>query len=163
MAGGGLTPNKGGGGDSDIDMTPMIDCILLLLIFFMVTSKMSSQGAVKTPSAKLGVAVDPAKCVMLSVFEGRAGKGPTFVNGDGEAGDTRPIAKSDNEIRDYLRRGYAGGLSGGNPRTSVVIKGEEGVRAKDIWKLAKLVGESEGNIKLYLGVKDGAATEVGTK
>jgi biopolymer transport protein ExbD len=150
MGGGGLAVK--GGGDSDIDMTPMIDCIMLLLIFFMTTSKMSSQGAVDTPVAKFGEGVNPAKCVMLSVFPGSGGKGATVVLGDGAAGDTRNVAKSENEIRDYLKRGYAGGLGG--IRTGVVIKGEAKVLAKDVWKLAKIVGESEGDIKLYLGVKD---------
>ncbi len=158
--GGGLTAEGGPEGDSTIDMTPMIDCIMLLLIFFMTTSKMSSQGAVDTPAAKFGAGVDPGKCVMLSVFEGKGGKGPAVVLGDGPVGDNRSAAKSDNEIRDYLKRAYAGGL--GKPRTSVVIKGEGRVQAKDVWKLAKIVGESEGTIELFLGVKDGAA-EVSVK
>ena len=40
--------------DNEVDMTPMIDCIMLLLIFFMTTSKMNSQGLVQTPEAKYG-------------------------------------------------------------------------------------------------------------
>ncbi len=40
--------------DGEFDITPMIDVVLLLLIFFMVSARMAPQNVVKLPSAKNG-------------------------------------------------------------------------------------------------------------
>ncbi len=39
-----------GSGEADIDMNPMIDCVFLLLIFFLVTASFRLQKALATPS-----------------------------------------------------------------------------------------------------------------
>src|SRR3954463_10316096 len=94
-----------GESDNEVDMTPMIDCIMLLLIFFMTTSKMNAQGAIPVPEAKNGSARDPRKSVMVSIFEPRSGKEAQIVLGDGYPDDKeRPVAKNDEEIREYLKK-----------------------------------------------------------
>ena len=40
--------------DGEFDITPMIDVVLLLLIFFMVSARMAPQNTVKLPTAKNG-------------------------------------------------------------------------------------------------------------
>ena len=40
--------------DGEFDITPMIDVVLLLLIFFMVSARMAPQNTVKLPAAKNG-------------------------------------------------------------------------------------------------------------
>src|SRR5687768_3139081 len=88
--------------DNDVDMTPMIDCIMLLLIFFMTTSKMNAQGAIPVPEARHGSEADPRKSIMISIFEAKSGKEAEVVLGDGYPDDSqRPIAKNDDEIRNY--------------------------------------------------------------
>jgi len=37
-------------GDDEIDMTPMIDCVFLLLIFFLVTASFQLQKALQIPA-----------------------------------------------------------------------------------------------------------------
>ncbi len=40
--------------DGEFDITPMIDVVLLLLIFFMVSARMAPQNTAKLPKAKFG-------------------------------------------------------------------------------------------------------------
>lgn len=43
--------------DSELDMTPMIDCVFLLLIFFTVTSRPDQATSVELPPARYGKGV----------------------------------------------------------------------------------------------------------
>ena len=135
--------------DNEVDMTPMIDCIMLLLIFFMTTSKMNAQGAVPVPEAKNGGATDPRKSIMISIFEPRSGKEAEVVLGDGYADEKqRPLAKNDDEIRQYLKKERETDL-----KNQVVIKAEERVPARDVHRISKIVGEFD-TMSLFLGIRN---------
>jgi biopolymer transport protein ExbD len=132
-------------------MTPMIDCIMLLLIFFMTTSKMTAQGAVPVPEARHGGVIDPRKAIVISLFEGKAGKDTEVVLGDGKPDDEkRPVAKNEQEIREYIRKLHT---DPSQPRTQVVVKGEERVPNRDMHRISRIVGEFD-KMELFLGVKD---------
>ncbi len=62
-----LAHKKGGGEEVDLDITPMIDVVFLLLIFFMVTSTMQSKRDLDVPPAKHGVGVDSAAATILTI------------------------------------------------------------------------------------------------
>jgi biopolymer transport protein ExbD len=135
--------------DNEVDMTPMIDCIMLLLIFFMTTSKMNAQGAVPVPEARNGGTADPRKSIMISIFEPRAGKEAEVVLGDGYADESqRPVAKNDDEIRQYLKTAREREL-----KNQVVIKAEERVPARDVHRISKIVGEFDA-MSLFLGIRN---------
>ena len=53
--------------DDEIDITPMIDCVFLLLIFFMVTSTMQ-QSREQLPSAKHGVGVQSRDTMVVTIM-----------------------------------------------------------------------------------------------
>ena len=55
--------------DSEMDITPMIDMTFLLLIFFLVASKMDRSNEVRLPPAEHGVAVDRGRLVREAVAE----------------------------------------------------------------------------------------------
>jgi len=135
--------------DNEVDMTPMIDCIMLLLIFFMTTSKMNAQGAVPVPDARNGAVADPRKSIMISIFEPKAGKEAEVVLGDGYPDDQqRPIAKNDDEIRQYLKD-----LRERDLKNEVIIKAEARVPARDVHRISKIVGEFD-TMKLHLGIRN---------
>ena len=54
--------------EAELDITPMIDVVFLLLIFFMVTSTMDDQKAANVPPAKHGVGADANKATIISIL-----------------------------------------------------------------------------------------------
>ena len=58
------------GFDGEFDITPMIDVVLLLLIFFMVSARMAPQNTVKLPAAKNGDMAAMHDAVVLVVRAG---------------------------------------------------------------------------------------------
>ena len=135
--------------DNEVDMTPMIDCIMLLLIFFMTTSKMNAQGAIPVPEARHGREADPRKSIMISIFEAKGGKEAEVVLGDGYPDDSqRPIAKNEEEIRTYIKNARERDL-----KNAVIIKAEERVAARDVHRISKIVGEFD-SMTLHLGIRN---------
>ena len=53
--------------DDELDITPMIDIVFLLLAFFVVVSKMDPKPAVDLPIAKYGKAVNEKEAIYLIV------------------------------------------------------------------------------------------------
>ena len=53
--------------DGELDITPMIDIVFLLLAFFVVVSKMDPKPAVELPIAKYGKPVNEKECISLIV------------------------------------------------------------------------------------------------
>lgn len=72
------TGGTGSGPQSDINMTPMIDVLLVLLIIFLVIQPALQKGiTVDVPAVRQAVATEQPEQVVL-----RVGPGPTyFVNG----------------------------------------------------------------------------------
>jgi len=52
--------------DDEMDITPMIDMTFLLLIFFILTSKMTGEKSYEVPSAKNGSSIATKNCVMIT-------------------------------------------------------------------------------------------------
>ncbi len=63
------TKKKGKGKDFDgeFDITPMIDVVLLLLIFFMVSARMAPSANAKLPKAKNGELASARDAVVLTL------------------------------------------------------------------------------------------------
>ena len=53
--------------DAELDITPMIDIVFLLLAFFVVSSKMSQPTPLKLPLAKNGKGIITEESIVLSV------------------------------------------------------------------------------------------------
>ena len=135
----------------EIDMTPMIDCVFLLLIFFLVNSAMSSmEGGVELPPARHGTAADLKKSVVFTMVE-RGGPGPALVYlGDGKSGELLPddpVARDAKVVR-AIQEGRREGKEG------VVIKADKALHHREVSRVASAVGQVEGT-KLYLAVFDG--------
>lgn len=91
-----------GGPAGDLDITPMIDVTFLLLIFFMVTSTMSSQRLVDVPPAKHGVNVDRSSAILIVVRSPRTSGGEPTIELNGEAASV-------DEVGDFVREENAKG------------------------------------------------------
>ena len=68
--------------DDEMDITPMIDMTFLLLIFFILTSKMTGEKSYEVPPAKNGASIATKNCVMITVQRGN-GDTPLVTKEDG--------------------------------------------------------------------------------
>ncbi len=131
----------------DLDMTPMIDCVFLLLIFFVMGVIPDMQTAVELPPARYGVAADPRQSVFITVAD-RGGAGPAWVYlADGKVGDPLP---DDPKLQQatIVEAVQAGRREG---KTGVILKAERSVRHAEVSRLAEAASQVP-NIKLYLAV-----------
>lgn len=126
----------------DLDMTPMIDCTFLLLIFFMVSSTMQSTPDIDLPVAAHSIGVETDGAVILTVFSGGPQQPPRIVLGDG-SGDEATV----DDLRVFIAESVASG------KTKIVIKAEGDVSHGFVGEVARAVVAVEG-AELYMGVGD---------
>ncbi len=123
--------------DTEMDITPMIDITFLLLIFFIVASKMEEAANVPLPPAKTGIPVVIKQCVIITVGPGATDDTANVYAGDGDAAeyllDSSDINTLEAELEAYVEEQVAL-----DPRkTTVLIKGGKQVKHKHISMAAK--------------------------
>ena len=131
----------------EIDMTPMIDCVFLLLIFFLFKVTPDLQTAVELPPAQFGTGANPRMSVIVTLAE-RGGPGPARVYlADGKVGDPLPDdpAAQKAAIAAAAEQGHREG------KTGVILKAERTVKHADVARACDAAAEA-GGMKLYLAV-----------
>ncbi len=120
--------------DDELDITPMIDITFLLLIFFLVSSKMTAEQAVELPKARHGGVVAAKESVVILMKRG--------------SGDLAEVQKSDGtpfsgdpeqqnaEIAEYVATGIDSG------KKHVIIRAEGSVRHGEIGRVSEAISES---------------------
>ena len=135
--------------DAEMDITPMIDITFLLLIFFLVATRMSSQGIVDLPVARHGTAVSTKHAVVLTVAN-HGGEDATIYKGDGIFPDTMLTASNlndqQNEMEEYID--HAIHIDG---KQHVLIKAEADVKHRDVARVARAAGDATVAL-LYVAV-----------
>jgi len=133
--------------DDEMDITPMIDMTFLLLIFFILTSKMTAEPTYPLPAAKNGNSVSVKKCIVITV---RAGNGATAIvsRADATVFSDDPEQQAA-EIGEYIQLGL------NTQKSEVLIRAEGAVRNGEISRLKDAVSESleEGQM-INFGVLD---------
>jgi biopolymer transport protein ExbD len=126
--------------DTDLDMTPMIDCTFLLLIFFTVGATIESPAAVELPPARYGTSVDPDQSAVITLAQSNEA-GDAFIyladgkNGPAVSGDD---ASQADQVRQYVEGLFTSG------RTNVLIKAERSVLHRHVSRVAAAAAEVEG-------------------
>ena len=103
---------------AEMDITPMIDVVFLLLIFFIVCSTIGKTTSVQLPTAKIGIGVNPKTATVLTLngFEN------DVVVSLGE-GKSAQLLAADREVqREEIIRAVERGLQQG--KNNVVIKAD---------------------------------------
>ncbi len=126
--------------DAEMDITPMIDMTFLLLIFFILTSKMTGERSYEVPPAKHGSSISAKNCVVLTVSRG-IGDTPIVAKGDGSIFSDDPEQQSA-EIAEYVQLQLE---SGG--KTDVLVRAEGNVTAKQLKKVELAIGEVLGEME----------------
>ena len=119
--------------DGEMDITPMIDIVFLLLIFFVVASKMTAEQAPKVPLARSGVSVDIRSAIPLVVSRGD-GDVAVVRNIDGRvfSGDADQQTA---EITEYVVAEMSKG------KTEVLLQAEGNVRGSDMKRILGALNE----------------------
>jgi len=124
--------------DAEWDITPMIDTVFLLLIFFLVASKIDQATSVKLPPAKHGIAVAQQNAVIVIVKKGPGGS-VVVARRDGTpfAAD---FAVQEQEIGDYVEAGMTGSPPFERPMDTIIVKAEGSVKEGDVARVAQAIG-----------------------
>jgi biopolymer transport protein ExbD len=136
--------------EAEMDITPMIDCTFLLLIFFLVTSKMSADVGVELPKAKHGSAVVVKESIILTVAKGKDDMVSIYK---GDSTDARNLIAGENvaEQEDALAEYVEAQSLSVPPKRYVLIKAQHDVRARDVARVAKAAARADVE-QLYVGV-----------
>jgi len=134
-----------------MDITPMIDITFLLLIFFLVASRMNTDAPVELPRAHYGTAVPTREAVILTVAQDTPDRALVY-KGDGKEADLLVSAGNlqdqEEEIEQYVR----GALTGGDPKQFVLIKAERGVKHREVARIARAAAAAGDMEQLYVAV-----------
>lgn len=127
--------------DGEMDITPMIDCVFQLLIFFMVASNMQGGKTSDVPIARYGIGVETVRATVITVEAPQnVGERPRIlVDGDREA-DLDHVRQL---VADRKREG----------RSQVIVKAERRVPHGFVQQVTRAVTETEG-IQFYIAVQD---------
>lgn len=157
----------------DMDITPMIDIVFLLLIFFLVASIPDMQVEAELPPARHGVGVNPRSAIVFTLAERPGPAGAKVYLSDGKSGQPIPADPTSQEAAiERALRGEAGvalpddveeqeaiiqrAVSAGFRQAglnTVLLKAEKGVLYRDVDRVARAIAsaDTEG-IQLNLAV-----------
>ena len=124
--------------DAEMDITPMIDMVFLLLIFFLVASKIDQATSVKLPPARRGVAVAQENAVIVIVKKG-SGDSVVVARRDGTP-FSADVATQEDEIGAYVEAGLAGSPPFERPMDTIIVKAEGNVKEGDVARVAQAIG-----------------------
>jgi biopolymer transport protein ExbD len=125
--------------DSEIDMTPMIDCVFLLNIFFILTFN-SDPSKSSLPPSVTGTTIDPRIAVVVTIAEAPDSGAPLIYLGQGKQGSPLPADEASQReiLLDHLQKGRAEG------KTVFNIQGDRAMKGGDMTRIMALVNEVEG-------------------
>jgi len=123
-----------------LNLTPMIDCVFLLLIFFLVSSTPDQNTAIELPPARHGGGVSMQSSVIITIAD-RPGDQPAAVYlADGTKGNVLPDDPKQQEtaIVEAVTDGFMSGQ-----KSSVLIKAARKVKHKFVSQVAIAVGKAD--------------------
>ena len=139
--------------DTEMDITPMIDITFLLLIFFIVSSKMDQSSAVPLPPAKTGVAVPVKNSIIITVGPGDTADGPALVyKGDGIKAENvfadGDLEAQEEEIAAFIEESMADD----SRKTYVLIKAAKGIKHREVARVQTAVSKPAAVQQLHVAV-----------
>lgn len=133
--------------DTEFDITPMIDLVFMMNIYFLVTAVVSTGAEIDLPKANHVSALDGDTAVVITVVAGVDGRTVQVYLGDGAKG--APItdpADQEARIAEYIEQAQAAG------KRAVLIKAEQRVSLREIGRIAGAA--TLDGMSLHLGVTE---------
>ncbi len=134
-----VLPSRRSLGDAEMDITPMIDIVFLLLIFFLVASKMDEAATVKLPPARRGIDVARENAIVVIIKKNDAGD-LIVARRDGSPFST-DLAQQEVEIGEYVDAGLTGSPPFDRPMEEIILKAQGDVREGDVARVAEAIGK----------------------
>lgn len=134
--------------DTEMDITPMIDMTFLLLIFFLVASRMDENTRVELPPARYGTVVAEKSSIPITITRG-SGDAANVYLADGQAPDRQASATDLTAQEEAIVAYIQSGLESG--KEHVLIKAEKNVKHRDVARVSAAVGKA-GSGDLYVAV-----------
>lgn len=132
--------------DDEIDFTPMVDIVFLLLIFFMVSTKISSSPNVDLPESFNGKNVVEKEFVVLALRKGNEDVAEV-VRGDGSP-FSLDIEQQEAEIAEYVERELS------SERSQVLVKAAGDVRYGEVERVRQTIaGLLDEGQSVHIGVR----------
>jgi biopolymer transport protein ExbD len=139
--------------EGDLDITPMIDITFLLLIFFIVASRVQQSSTATLPPARYGEGVSTKTAAILTVIPGPGAHASVF-KGDTTADTARVKAKDltdqEREIADYIEQQFAGDPPEVAPKEHVLIKAARDVRSREVSRVARAAAKANTSQKIQM-------------
>jgi biopolymer transport protein ExbD len=127
----------------------MIDCVFLLLIFFIVCSVMDQQSPIDLAQARHGKAVGEREAIIIEVREGGLDAAPVYLP-LGPSGELLPPEpeRRRQRILEYIQDEQAR-----EDKRDVLIKADRNVAHRDVSEVIKAVSQVEG-VNIHLAVSE---------
>lgn len=133
--------------DAEMDITPMIDCVFLLLIFFIVCSTMEQQSPIELAKARHGRPVGERESIIISIGAGGVDEAPVYL-ADDTSGE--PLQGTEDQQRDAIRAAVEKAMQD-EAKSDVMIKADRNVAHRDVARVIKAVSQVEG-VNIHLAV-----------
>ena len=135
----------------EMDITPMIDITFLLLIFFVVASKMDPAKIGEIPSADNGLAVSAKDSAVIYL---NPGPGDTAILSRSDGSEfSRDEATQASEITEYVSKELEKSI--GANKNQVMLMGDAEIKVSEVTRVQKIIGDAFEDINsTYIGVKE---------
>lgn len=145
-----LRMSKGRRKDEEMDITPMIDITFLLLIFFVVASKMDPTQGGNTPTAERGTNVAAKESVVIFMRPGSDGQ--AVVARDDGTLFSRDEATQSSEVVQYVSEELEQLQSDQN---QIMILGDRDVSVGEVARIRTIIGDAFEDVPFtYIAVKE---------
>lgn len=136
--------------EAEMDITPMIDCTFLLLIFFIVTSNMEKKSPIPMPLVKRGAVAVEKNSVIISIDRSTDGSAIAYTSDDV---DTKNRVGGSPTDQDEAVVGYIRDSITTKNKKDVIIKANKELKLRDVHKVMTAASQAEIE-HLYIGVQE---------
>ncbi len=120
--------------EEEMDITPMIDITFLLLIFFVVASKMDPTKMGEIPKAENGLAISAKDSAVIIIQAGAGDKAALSRMSGAEFSSDEDTQTS--EIVEYVTEELKAG------KNHVMLMGDENVKVGEVTRIQQLIGDA---------------------
>jgi biopolymer transport protein ExbD len=139
-----------GSEEPKMDITPMIDVTFLLLIFFIVASRLDPQMVVDLAKAKHGGAIPEKSSAVLVVTQDNPDNPSIFKGASKEVANQ--IVGTPEEQEEQIRAFVDEECNGGPAKRYVLIKAERGVKYRHMDRIYKAVKQGITDQEIHVAV-----------